>query len=174
MYCTRVEAYNIFSALVSAAPSTSAPPAKFAIGITIKGVPTHYLGKKGDGYGVTDIKDAETCSITAKTELQCGNYKVGAISFLHDMVPLQQNTLQDITTGFSVDANNTLHWKNNNFSRIKDMVAKQNGEAQWALYPDSNGKKYQLYAQLGCPNEPDATHSFHQMMTIGTNKVVPL
>jgi hypothetical protein len=144
----------------------------FAIGITIPGVPTHYLAPGGKGEGTPDFAKAESCTIDAKTQLVCGNTVVGS-STMSDMVALMKNTGQTITTGFSVDGNNVLHWKNNpKFSQYEAIKKQPNGEAAWALYPRGTGK-YQLYAQLGCPNSASEKHDFHQMMTVGTVKIIP-
>jgi hypothetical protein len=157
---------------VLAVPTAQAPKS-FAIGITINGVPTHYLAKGGSGYGTTKISDAVSCSIDAEKHLICGKDIIGA-NRMSDMVALKKNNGQDITTGFSVDENNVLHWANNpKFSRTKEIRENQGDQARWALYPSKDGR-YQLYAQLGCPNQVGDIHAFHEMMTIGTVKVIPL
>jgi hypothetical protein len=105
----------------------------------------------------------------------------------------------DITKGFSVDANNVLHWGGSDVLRVpafKKAVEDKSGiykdgEAKLGLFqPDMAKDSYQLYFQLGCPgadgtfNGP-GTHfipgmekmmpkGLHNPVIAGTNKVVSL
>jgi hypothetical protein len=140
--------YMLISNFSSAIATPAAAPSKsFIIEITVPSIGSYYLAKGGKGLGTKNIAEATTCSVTAKTELLCdGKYIVGSGS-LNDMVPLKQNSGQSITTGFSLGADQLLHWKNSKFSLAKEIEKNQGGEAGWALYPKNGG--VQLYAQLG-------------------------
>jgi len=122
-------------------------PAAFTIQVTVPSIGSYYLEKGATGYGTKDLANAAKCAINPKTELVCDGVTVGT-AYLNDMVPLTKNFGQNITTGFSVDDKDGIHWKNEGFRLQKVIVEKQGGEAKWALYPKNNGK-YQLYAQLG-------------------------
>lgn len=148
-------------------PTANSKP--FIIGVTVDHLGTYYLGKKGDGYGVKDVKEAQTCIVDEQTHLVCGKDIVGS-GTVNDMVPLKKNAGQSIDTGFSLD-DKGLHWKNDKFSLIKVINEKQGGEANWALYPDKKGG-VQVYAQLGCPSEPTEKHAFHSGMVAGKQVIV--
>ncbi|KAF2398401.1 hypothetical protein EJ06DRAFT_558239 [Trichodelitschia bisporula] len=170
------------SAAASAAPTA---PATFAIQITatIAGTPTSmYLGKDGAGTGVADLKDAESCTISPSAQLLCGGKAIGAAPAMGgyvDMAPLAPvSGAAAMTDGFSVDANNVLHWKSVKFPSLpqvgKLIVEKQGGEAQWGLFKSTMLTRgaVKLYSQLGCPG---GTHSgLHDELVVGSIKVVPL
>lgn len=162
---------------------------------------TLFLGKTVNGTSVSDIEDAASCNIDEKTQLVCGGKAIGVsttISYtdMSALAPPKDSTA--VTTGFSVDANNVLHWKNDDLKKIPafkkavdstDEVMKDhyNGEAQFGLFKDkklTEGKTL-LFFQLGCPGSPvegkprgtmgeGTHHNMHEPLVEGVNKVVPL
>jgi hypothetical protein len=96
-----------------------------------------------------------------------------------DMAPLAPTTpgANAMTDGFSVGADNSLHWKSEKFSKLvsyKMIQEQQGGEAAWGLFKSGllTGGNIKVYAQLGCPG---GTHGgFHDEVVVGTGKVVPV
>jgi len=168
-------------AVVSAAPADPAAPAKFNIQITAKlegQEVTRFLGKGGNGAAVEKKEEAETCSVE-NGQLLCGGTPFGAtLTGVLDMAPLAPtkpgpNAMID---GFSVGADNSLHWKSEKFPKLTsyaNVQKDQNGEAAWGLFKSGRltGGNIRLYSQLGCPG---GTHGgFHDELVVGTGKVVP-
>src|SRR5205807_974069 len=100
-----------------------------------------------------------------------------------DMAPIKAaETANAIAKGFSIDANNQLHFKTGEFSRLaktpyKNVVELQGGEALFGMFEDlridKTGNK--LYFQLGCPYGTHLPGGLgHAMVQTGTGKAVPL
>jgi hypothetical protein len=150
-----------------------------------------YLGK-GSAFGVTDIKEAETCSIDEKTQLVCGGKAMGVAPRAGgglDMAGIQPPSgAKAVTTGFSVDANNVVHWKNDDLQKelpafktaVETDAQYKNGEAKFGLFKSNmiTQGKTQLYFQLGCPGAKDqmaGTHyGLHDPVFEGVAKAVAL
>jgi hypothetical protein len=183
----------LYSAAVSALPA--AAPAKFALQITatMGGTPTTlYLPKGGSANGVTDAKDAAACSIDEKTQLICDGKPQGVAPRAGgtlDMAGITPATANAITTGFSVDSNNVIHWKNKELEQKLPAFAKavtedgqyKNGEAKFGLFKSMlTGGKTQLYFQLGCPGTKGmenmgGTHGgAHEPVVEGVAKAIAL
>jgi len=173
-----------YSAVVTALPA--AAPAKFALQITAPlvkgGEPTAlYLGK-ASAAGVKDTKDAASCSIDAKTQLVCDGKAMGVAQrpFVGglDMAPIAPAAANAVTTGFSVDSNNVIHWKNDDLAKelpdFKKAIASdpqyKDGEAKFGLFNSTltNGKP-QLWFQLGCPGTPKKAGDSTPMEHTGTH-----
>ncbi|KAF2423608.1 hypothetical protein EJ08DRAFT_701112 [Tothia fuscella] len=152
-----------FGAVVSALPA--AAPSKFALEITAKmgqaGQKTLYLAKGATGASTADKAQAESCSINEQTQLVCGGKTMGVATSRTstDMAAIAAST--DVTKGFSVDANNVLHWKTQDLNKlpaftkaVKEDPQYKDGEAKFGLFTPLSGMNTQLYFQLGCPGQP--------------------
>jgi hypothetical protein len=176
---------NKSSALVAASPT--APPTKFAVQVTANGE-TLFLGKPLpgkaiDGSPVKDKAQAAACSI-ANEELSCDGQTIGInLRAGLDMAPIMaaNKTLSHITKGFSIGVDNKLHFKSDEFKKLKehDNIEKlQGGEASFGTFNDplfTMGKTL-LFFQLGCPM---GTHVLggkpvHAMVRIGSGQAIPL
>jgi len=181
------------SAAVSALPT--AAPAKFALQITatLGDKPTTlYLPKGGSSAGVTDIKDAASCSIDEKTQLVCDGKPQGVAPRPDgglDMAGITPASAKAVTTGFSVDANNVVHWKSaeleNQLPAFKKAIAQdpqyKDGEAKFGLFKSNflTGGKTQLFFQLGCPGTKAMDHTgthggLHDPVVEGVAKAIAL
>lgn len=93
------------------------------------------------------------------------------------MAPLSEvKAANALTDGFSVD-NNVLHWRSSKFKDLPEVgsiiMKNQGGEAQWGLFTSKfTGGQMKLYSQLGCPGGDHG--GMHEMLWVGSNKVVPL
>jgi len=174
-----------FSAIVSAAPT--APPAKFAIQIstTVGGNPTTAFLKKNVNSDITrDIKEAAACSL-ADGKLTCEGKLIGVpltrglgadMSTFEAVNPKTQSN--SIYTGFSLNENNELHWKNDEkFSKVMgwDGMVKApqtfpDHEARFALFGSGSATKF--YANLGCTNPIHL--AFHGDLHMGPVKAIAL
>jgi hypothetical protein len=187
-----------YSAAVSALPA--AAPAKFALQITAnmkgkdgKEVSTSvFLPKGGSAVGVADIKEAASCSIDEKTQLVCDGKPQGVATTRSslDMAAIAPASSSAVTTGFSVDANNVVHWKSPELLSKIPAFAKAvavpngqyaNGEAKFGLLKSDllTAGKTTLYFQLGCPGTKEmpemGTHGgLHDPVVEGVAKVVAL
>jgi len=182
----------VLAAGASALPATSAPPAKFAIQVTAtlkKGPTSLYLKKGANGDGTPNLAEAAACSISGDT-LTCDGKTIGANGVAGtglatlDMAPIAAVT-GGITDGWSIDANNVLHFKSSKFAQLPEKKAiqeKQGGEAGFGLFDMETAgalaallgpvSGIRLYTQLGCPA---GTHGgLHGELVVGSNKVVPL
>jgi hypothetical protein len=181
------------SAAVSALPT--AAPTKFALQVTatLAGKPTTlYLPKGGSAAGVTDIKDAAACSIDEKTQLICDGKPQGVAQRAFgglDMAGITPAAANAVTTGFSVDANNVIHWKNADLEKqlpaFKKAIAEdpqyKDGEAKFGLFQSNmlTGGKTQLYFQLGCPGTKAMDHTgthggLHDPVVEGVAKAIAM
>jgi len=186
--------FIVASLALSAAALPTAAPAKFALQITAQGK-SLYLPKGITGGGVEDVAQAESCSVNAETQLVCGGKTIGVTPNGNlDMSQIKPtNDPNAITKGFSIDANNVLHWGGADLQKIpafKKAITEapqiySNGEAKFGFFSGSmTGGATQLYFQLGCPGsdgkyDTPGTHSImgmgvHNPVITGTNKVVPL
>jgi len=182
----------VLAAGASAIPTTSAPPAKFAIQVTatLKGQPVSlYLKKGANGDGTAKVEDAASCSLSGDV-LTCDGKTIGAQAAMGlpisamDMAPIAATTT-GISDGWSIDSSNVLHFKSAKFAQLPEKKAideKQGGEARFGLFDlttagplaalSGGSTATKLYTQLGCPA---GTHNgLHGELVVGTNKVVPL
>jgi hypothetical protein len=153
---------------------------------------TLYLPKGGSSVGVADVKDAASCSIDEKTQLVCDGKPQGVAQRFDkglDMAGITPASAKAVTTGFSVDANNVVHWKNPELEKqlpaFEKAVASdpqyKNGEAKFGLFKSTmlTGGKTQLYFQLGCPGTKEmpnmGTHGgIHDPVIEGVAKAIAL
>ena len=179
---------NQSSALVAASPT--APPAKFAIQVTANGE-TLFLGKAAaggsiKGLPVKDKAQAAACSI-ANEVLSCDGQTIGINRpNMVDMVPIEAAnaalTPTPITKGFSIGVDNKIHFKSDEFKKMKEhenIEKEQGGEALFGTFNDIlTGGKTLLFFQLGCPGGTHKSgflpNGLHAMVRIGTGVAVPL
>lgn len=148
--------------------------------------------------GVTDLKDAATCTINAETNLICETTKITSLKFeLMDMTPLASGDPVGLQKGFSIK-DDSLHWSFPDFQTTeswrnmpktgkkwkeftKGAFTKEGDEmereAQWGLWP-INGPDAppQIWSQLGCPGGRHTVDGKpnHDQLWVGTNKIVAL
>lgn len=130
---------------------------------------TLFLAKSLGGASTTDKAQAAACSIDAQTQLVCEGKAIGVATGRPglDMAPM--GAAGDVKTGFSVDANNGLHWTWDEETQKKvpelkkaimsDPQYKKNpNEAKFGLFKSTflTADKVQLYFQLGCPGAEQA------------------
>lgn len=188
------------SVAVSALPA--AAPAKFAVQISAKMDKTEktlFLAKSLTGASTENKAQAASCSINEQTQLVCEGKQIGVSTSRKstDMAPVAAGG--DVQKGFSVDANNVLHWKWSDAEVSKlpefhtavksDPQYKKNpNEAKFGLFKSIlTGNQVQLYFQLGCPGQKTTgqdsaadhqnmgTHGgLHEAVYEGVAKVVAL
>jgi hypothetical protein len=162
----------------------------------VKKQETHslYLAKGGQGFGTTNLAQAKSCSLDDKSQLICGGKVIGAkpvsvggVVRAPDMSALEaiDRTAKGVMSdGFRIEGN-SLDWKSRAFETLPtapEIKAKQNGEAGWGLLQSKiiTGGQIKLYSQLRCPGgamgQPEcASHGgAHDILYLGTNKIVPL
>jgi hypothetical protein len=145
---------------------------------------TVFLSKSLTGAGVTDKAQAAACSIDEKTQLVCEGKPVGVSTTrtTTDMAPIAAGG--DVQKGFSVDANNVIHWKwsDAEVGKLKAFQTALKSDPQYTKNPNEakfgllqskvlTGNQVMLYFQLGCPGNPQegqAPMADHQNM--GTHK----
>jgi hypothetical protein len=93
-----------------------------------------------------------------------------------------------VSTGFSIDSENVIHWKNDDLAKelpaFKKAVESDpqyaNKEAKFGLFKSSfTGPTPQLYFQLGCPGSKPMDHTgthggLHDPVVEGVAKAVAL